>query len=133
MPPRIRLILNDQRRDVLSVNRRLTQVVKRGKTPKNSLLWRWFKPLSIESLLYLMAFSSVEGSRQAISRYVTQLQGVKIVLNGKSLQRMGLNTGPHFADILNALMVARLDGVVVGEQDEIELVKKRFSRYLKDT
>ena len=132
VPPRIRLILVDQRRDMLVVNRRLTQSFKREKTPKNSMLCRWFKPLSIESLLFLMAFSTTEGSRQAISRYVTHLQGIKTSLNGKSLQRMGLKTGPHFAKILDALLTARLDGLACGEQDEIALVKKRFSRYLKD-
>ena len=131
VPPRIRSILVGQRREVLAVNRRLVQSFRQGKTPKNSLLCRWFKPLSIESLLFLMAFSTTEGSRQAISRYVTHLQGIKASLNGKALQRLGLKTGPHYAKILDTLLTARLDGLTTGEQDEIALVKRRFSRYLQ--
>ena len=132
VPPRIKLTLIDQRRDVIAVNRRLDQSCKQNKIPKNSLLFRWLKPLSIESLIFLMAFTKAEESRQAISRYVTHLQGVKTELSGKSLQRMGLKTGPQFTKILDVLLAARLDGLVSTEQDEIALVKKRFSRYLKD-
>ncbi len=131
VPPRIRSILVDQRRDVLAVSRKLSQSAKRGKQPKNSLLYRWLNPLSIEALIFLMAFSTSEESRQSISRYVTHLHGVEASLSGKSLQRMGLKTGPHYAKILNVLLSARLDGLTASEADEIALVKKRFSRYLK--
>lgn len=132
VPPRIQRVLGEQRREALSIKRRLTRSLQQNKTPKNSLLYRWFNPLSIEVLIFLMAFSSSEESRRIISHYVTHLQDVKATLNGKALRLLGLNSGPHFAKILDALQVARLDGRVCSEEEEIALVNKRFSKYLLD-
>jgi hypothetical protein len=60
---------------------------------------------------------------------VTHLQDIKTSLNGRSLQKMGLSSGPHFTKILDTLLSARLDGRVSDEQDEIALVRKRFPGY----
>jgi tRNA nucleotidyltransferase (CCA-adding enzyme) len=130
VPPRIRFILFEQRRSALLVKNRLEKALRQNKNVKNSQLYRWLKPLSIETIVFLMAFSVNEESRQAVSLYVTHLQNVKTALNGKSLQRLGMDAGPHFTKILEALLTARLDGRVASEQDEIVLVKKRFSSHL---
>jgi tRNA nucleotidyltransferase (CCA-adding enzyme) len=129
VPPRVRLVLLEQRRAALAIKVRLNKSLQRKKPPKNSQLYRWLKPLSIEAIVYLMAFSVAKESRQAISHYVTHLQDIKTSLNGRSLQKMGLSSGPHFTKILDALLTARLDGRVSDEHDEIALVRKRFPGY----
>jgi tRNA nucleotidyltransferase (CCA-adding enzyme) len=131
VPPRIRLILQEERRTALTVKKNMDRSLHRNKTFKNSQLYRWLNPLSIEVIVFLMAFSSAEESRQAISRYMTHLKDVKTALNGKSLQKIGLTGGPHFTKIFDTLLAARLDGRVTTEQEEIALVKKRFPAAFK--
>jgi len=131
VPPRIRLILLEERRAALTVKLKLDQALQQNNTPRNSQLYRWFKPFSIEIVVFLMAFCSTEESRQSISRYMTHLCNVKTSLNGRSLQKLGLKSGPNFKTILDLLLAARLDGRATNEQDEISLVKKRFLKHFK--
>lgn len=132
VPPRIFRLLSAQRNEGHRAVRKLERGFARNKVLKNSLIYRWLKPFSIEILVYLMAYTRNEESRQVISRFVTHLQQIKTVLNGRSLQQLGLKEGPHFAKILETVLVARLDGRVLTEVDEIALVKKRFSVYLEE-
>jgi tRNA nucleotidyltransferase (CCA-adding enzyme) len=48
--------------------------------------------------------------------------GVKTAVTGNTLRKMGLKPGPQFALILDRLLAARLDGEVVDEAGEKELL-----------
>ena len=88
-----------------------------------SRIYNILKPLALETLLYTMAYSEKEQVRKAVSLYLTQLRKVKTILSGKDLVAMGLEPGPIFSQILNALLVARLRGEVSTREEEIQLVK----------
>ncbi len=89
-----------------------------------SQIYNLLKPLALETLLYTMAYSNKEEVRKAISLYLTQLRKVKTALSGKDLVAMGLEPGPIFSKILNALLAARLRGEVSTREEEIQLVKE---------
>ena len=88
-----------------------------------SRIYNILKPLALETLLYTMAYSDKEQVRKAVSLYLTQLRKVKTILSGKDLVAMGLEPGPIFSEILNALLAARLRGEVSTREEEIQLVK----------
>ena len=81
---------------------------------------------SIEALLFMMARTTREETRMAISEYITTLRHVKPLLTGKDLIAMGYKPGPLFGKILAGLREARLDGKVVSRQDEVKLVRTTF-------
>lgn len=81
---------------------------------------------SPEVLLFMMAKTGRADTLMAISDYINTLRNVKQLLSGKDLIEMGYEPGPVFGSIFNALRDARLDGTVVTEEDERELVTKLF-------
>ncbi len=86
------------------------------------------KPLALETVLYTMAFTTSEEAKRAISLYLTRLKHEEPILTGKDLVAMGIEPGPVYSEILDALKVARLRGRVSSREDEVSLVKEFMER-----
>jgi tRNA nucleotidyltransferase (CCA-adding enzyme) len=93
---------------------------------KASEVYWLLKGLDINLLLHILSITENEDPRQAISKYITELQDVSPLLTGDDLKEMGLEPGPLFRTILHRLLEARLDGEVRYREDEIQLVKREF-------
>jgi tRNA nucleotidyltransferase (CCA-adding enzyme) len=80
---------------------------------------RFFLPRSL-----LVVRTAVTDARMTrlLDRYVGEWMGVKTAVTGNTLRKMGLKPGPQFALILDRLLAARLDGEVVDEAGEKELL-----------
>ena len=124
--PRYRDMLNQQRSTALGILKRLESRPEGMRPPKSSSLYRWFKPLSTEILLFMMARTSQDLVRQWISHYITHLRDAQPLFTGHDLETMGFQPGPVYREILDALLYARLDGRVVSVEDEREFVQKKF-------
>ncbi len=85
------------------------------------------KDLGTEFLLYMMAETPKKTGQKAISLYITRLGKEKPQIDGRDLLALGLVPGPLFRDILDAVLEARLDGVVKTKDDEIRFVRKRYA------
>jgi tRNA nucleotidyltransferase (CCA-adding enzyme) len=94
--------------------------------PKSITLYRWFQPLSTEILLVMMARTSKEHVRQWVSLYITHLRDVQPILTGHDLEEFGLDAGPNFRTILDDLLYARLDERVTTEEEERDLVQRKY-------
>lgn len=101
-------------------------VYAKGRVVKPSDHVTVLRRFSNEALLFMMAKTSREETRKAISEYITTLRNVKPLLTGRALIAMGYEPGPIFTSILQELRNARLDGKVATEEEEIALVKRRF-------
>jgi tRNA nucleotidyltransferase (CCA-adding enzyme) len=84
-----------------------------------------------ETLLYLMAKARNETIKKVISNYFTKLKGVKVLLKGRELKRMGFEPGPLYRKIFDSLIEARIKGKVSSKEDEIYFVQDRFKKELK--
>jgi tRNA nucleotidyltransferase (CCA-adding enzyme) len=124
--PRYHDMLSQQRSTALGILKRLESRPEGMRQPKSSSLYRWFKPLSTEILLFMMARTSQDLVRQWISHYITHLRDAQPLLTGHDLATMGFQPGPVYREILDSLLYARLDGRVVSVEDERELVEKKF-------
>jgi tRNA nucleotidyltransferase (CCA-adding enzyme) len=78
----------------------------------------------MELILYMMAVTSRDDVRRAISFYVTDLKDVRISVKGKDLQKMGLSPSPLFGRILRTLLREKLDGRLQTRHDELELARR---------
>lgn len=92
-----------------------------------SVLFRKLRNLPTEHLLYMMAGTTREEVRKAISHYFTRLRSVTTILKGRDLQNMGLKPGPIYREILDRLLDARLNREVKTRDDEVSFVKKNWS------
>jgi tRNA nucleotidyltransferase (CCA-adding enzyme) len=84
-------------------------------------------PYDLESLAVAWLASGDEHIRGVLLRYATTLRDVKPILNGNDLKEMSFEPGPIFRKILGTLRDARLDGQIETREDEVGLVKSRFT------
>jgi tRNA nucleotidyltransferase (CCA-adding enzyme) len=125
-----RLILNRKDRQVLIEGQmeldRILGSLHRSKHYTAGRLYRLLKPLSPEAMLYLMAKTTRENTRQAISAFFTKLKTTRTEITGKDLIAMGLTPGPNFKKILDTLLEARLDGRINTLTEEREYIKQTY-------
>ena len=97
-----------------------------------SVLHGLLAPLSLESLLYLMAETNDEGLQKNLSRYITQWRHEKVDITGEDLKNMGLSPGPLFSQILRAVLQAKLDGETPGREEQLALARSLARNRTKD-
>ena len=97
-----------------------------------SALYGMLAPLSLESLLYLMAETSHEELQKKLSRYITQWRHEKVDITGKDLKSMGLVPGPLFSHILRTVLQAKLDGETPGREEQLALACNLARNYAKN-
>ena len=90
----------------------------------NSVLYNKLLGFKTELLLYMMAATKKEIVKRSISNYFTHLRYVHTVISGKDLKKMGLEPGPVFREILQAVLKAKLNGKLKTKSDELDFVHK---------
>jgi tRNA nucleotidyltransferase (CCA-adding enzyme) len=98
----------------------------KGQVERPSQIVAALKRFTNEGLLFMMAKTSREETRMAISEYITALRHVKPVVTGRDLIAMGYKPGPIFAKIRQELRDARLDGRIATEEEEVSLINNLF-------
>jgi tRNA nucleotidyltransferase (CCA-adding enzyme) len=81
------------------------------------------EPLAPRTLLTARMLGMGPLLDQWLERYVTEWRYVKTGITGDDLRRAGLPPGPVYTQILDKILVARLDGQVTNEQEERALFK----------
>lgn len=90
-------------------------------------IYHAFANLSVEAVVYLIALSSTDRLNQYANIYFAQYQGkAEPALTGDDLVKMGLEPGPVFQSVLNALREARVMGSVSSREEEVALVEEQF-------
>lgn len=90
---------------------------------KVSTLCAMLRPLSLEFLLYMMADVSDAALQKNISRYITLWRREKANVSGEDLRALGLQPGPAFGRILEAVLAAKLDGLATSPEQQLELAR----------
>lgn len=129
IPGRLHPLFTEQRHLAQGVLQRFQAFARRKmKRPRNSEIYQWLLPLDTEVLLYLMARLESEEARSWISVFVTRLRDQKPLLSGEDLKVLGVPPGPLYREILEQLLLRRLDGEVVTREQEIDLVRRKYMK-----
>ena len=91
---------------------------------ENSEIYFFLKGLPVEVLLYQMAKSGNSEVKRCISLYFTKLHGMRTQIGGEELKGLGVPRGPRFRELLDAVLSAKLNGLVVSREDEIRMVRE---------
>lgn len=83
--------------------------------------------LSIECLLFLLAFVENRELSKNISLYITQWRREKPDITGDDLARLGIHPGPVFGVILKKVLDAKHNGEVAGAKSQLDLAWKEFN------
>lgn len=98
------------------------------RTVKPSDTFRTLRNLPDETLVFLIAKTRSERTKQKIVDMFTTYRQVSSILNGTELKGMGLEPGPLYNRILDRLLDARLNGEVETEADERRMVRRLAKR-----
>ncbi|MGH9932422.1 MAG: CCA tRNA nucleotidyltransferase, partial [Pyrinomonadaceae bacterium] len=115
------------------VDRALKRLTDKG-TVRHSQVFRILEDFSDEALVLLLAkqVSTQHGVRLSLLKrhlvaYVKN-RAIKTTLTGRDLQAMGLQPGPQYKTILEKLLDARIDGMVITEANERAFVQLELAR-----
>ncbi|MBO1347294.1 MAG: CBS domain-containing protein [Hormoscilla sp. GUM202] len=92
-----------------------------------SQILQLLQPYDVATLI-LIAVGSSRSVRQKIWRYLTEFAQVKSPLNGNDLKQFGYQRGPQFKQMLDALLVAKLDGLVSDRASAEAYLAEHFPR-----
>jgi len=124
LAPRYRKILLKDRFTAEAILNRMER-----KLPKeNSSLHKLLTGLSTEMILYMMVCARSRRVKRAISHYVTKLRQVTISVTGKDLMQRNLKPGPLYRDIMQAVLNAKLNGLLQTREDELAFVDNTLSK-----
>lgn len=87
-------------------------------------IYRALQDFNPEEILFMMAKTSSERVRRAISHYLHRYRNVQTELRGRDLKAMGIPPGPVYRAILDELLDAQINGEVKSRQDELALLSK---------
>lgn len=105
---------------------KILRTLNRGRLFRPSEIYWLLQGLEYEGLLFLLALVWRKNAKRAVSNYVTQLRYVTTSVRGGDLKEMGYPEGPLYRTILNHLLEARLDGLVLNRADELAFVRERY-------
>jgi tRNA nucleotidyltransferase (CCA-adding enzyme) len=123
--------LAEMRRKGIEISDAFARKRNGRKEMQRSEIYTMFSTLSVEVLLHLMARTSDDAMKKALSLYFTQLQNVHCLITGKDILEIGVPKGPKVGKLLQAVMSARLNGLVLSREDEIQYAKEVYQNMLQ--
>jgi tRNA nucleotidyltransferase (CCA-adding enzyme) len=97
--------------------------LERNSPLKNNVIYRKISVFRIELILYMMAATKNERVKRCISNYFTQLRHISTTIKGKDLKELGIEPGPIYRKILDAVLDGKLNGRIKTYNDELSFVK----------
>ena len=91
---------------------------------KNSEIYRLLCGTAKEAVTANIITTEMEESRAALNLYLEKLRGVKSIVNGSDIMKMGVAQSPLLKKMLDAVLDARLNGEAVTREDELAIVRK---------
>ena len=104
------------------------QIVKGLVSPKrlnSSDLYFLLKPVPDENLVYIHCQSLSKEAKRKVEFYLTHLKGVRPMIGGNDLLKLGLEPSPAIGTILESLWRAKLEGRLKAREDELKFVQER--------
>ncbi|MDD2391101.1 MAG: CBS domain-containing protein [Desulfobacterales bacterium] len=108
---------------------RLLSCMEQHESLTNSLVYHTLSGFRTELNLYIMARTDHEDIKKFISNYFTHLRYMKPTVSGGDLKQLGLEPGPVYKDILQAVLDARLNGLISSREEELEFVRHYVSKH----
>jgi tRNA nucleotidyltransferase (CCA-adding enzyme) len=89
---------------------------------KKSAIYRTLEPLSGEARLFIMAKTKSEEIKKTISAYITNRDSHKPFTTGEDIKKLGIQEGPIFKEVLEALKDAKIDMNLKTKEEESHFV-----------
>ncbi len=85
----------------------------------------WLQPYP-PTVLLLVAITLPTSQSSILQQYLTDWQQIKAPITGNDLKMLGYKPGVQYKKILDAILVATLDGIVIDRQQAIEFIQQHY-------
>jgi len=96
------------------------------KSPKQSEIYSSLIHLRLEALLFMMAVTTKKDTKQYLSTFISRLRMTTVQLGGKDLLQMGFEPGSRIGEMLDDLLMKRLDGRVHDRESELKYIRDTY-------
>jgi tRNA nucleotidyltransferase (CCA-adding enzyme) len=96
---------------------------------KRSEVFHLLEGLSQESRLFIMAKTHSEEVKKAISNYITFADSLIPKATGKDIRNLGIQAGPVYGQILDALKEAKIDQGLSSKEEEIAFIQRYITEH----
>ena len=86
-------------------------------------LYKTFENAKIETILLYAILKDQKGAKH----YLDNLRNIKISINGKDLQNLGISPSPQYQEIFDEVLKAKLQNPKMTKEDELKIVKSYSS------
>lgn len=96
---------------------------------KPSEIYRILSPYAPEGVLFFYAAAPTVSVGHKIRRYLFDWRSVRLGINGDDIKRIGLQPGPQYRKVLDALRDEKLDREITSRSEELEWLKQNIDRF----
>lgn len=86
-------------------------------------LYKTFENAKIETILLYAILKDQKGAKH----YLDNLRNIKILINGKDLQNLGISPSPQYQEIFDEVLKAKLQNPKMTKEDELKIAKSYSS------
>lgn len=86
------------------------------------------KALDDEALVWVMAFAWDTDVKNIVVDYITHTRRVETSISGKDLIEAGMKTGPVLGQVLNAVKIRKINGLLKGKDEEMRFAKECYDK-----
>lgn len=86
-------------------------------------LYKTFENAKIETILLYVILKDQKGAKH----YLDNLRNIKISINGKDLQNLGISPSPQYQEIFDEVLKAKLQNPKMTKEDELKIAKSYSS------
>lgn len=98
--------------------------MKKNREIERSKVYLKLSKFKTETLLYLLSITKDEKIKQNIVLFFTELKKTTIQIKGKELKTLGFKPGPIFGEILEKILLEKIDGNIKTFNDEFDFAKR---------
>jgi tRNA nucleotidyltransferase (CCA-adding enzyme) len=100
----------------------------RKKNLRPAAVFKLLEPLSYEVILLLKAKYKNKAVQKHINDFFEIYNGMRLVIGGEDLHRLGLKPGPYYQKIFSLVLTQKLEGKVRTKDEELALIKELISK-----
>lgn len=89
-----------------------------------SKIFALLEPLSYEVIILLKARYADKNMHRHIEDFFEIYNGMRILIRGEDLRRLGVTPGPYYQKIFAKVLQAKLEGIVKTKEEELALIRK---------
>ncbi len=103
---------------------KIFQAIHRSAHVPPSCLYKLFKPLPVEVLLFFMAKTKTMKKKEFYINFLRKYANIKLKISGHDLKKIVSYTGPRFKEALELTLHAKIDGLITTKKEELEFARK---------